>query len=103
MIKIKNNNLENIKFKIFFHVSPKALADKAFLIFLGLLLISLIIGVVIFNKYNNLIKKTPQVSKASIQFKEQAYEKIMSIWQLKEEKFKAADSNKYPDPFKALP
>ena len=45
MFKFKKNNFKNIKIKLkmSFHVSPKDLADKVFLIFLGLLSIALIV------------------------------------------------------------
>ena len=101
MLKIKNINLNNIK--ISFNISPKILADKAFLIFLGFLSIALIIGTVIFYKYTNLIKESSSTSKESPQFNEKAYNNILTVWQTKEEKLKAIDSKKYQDPFNLIP
>jgi len=99
MSKFKKINLKNIKVKIFFRISPETLADKAFLIFLGLLSIALILGAVIFYKYSNLIRENPSASKESPQFKEEAYEDVLRVWQEKEEKLGVIDLKKYPDSF----
>ncbi|MFA4998578.1 MAG: hypothetical protein WC514_00945 [Candidatus Paceibacterota bacterium] len=101
MPKFKKISLKNIK--VSFHASPKALADKAFLIFLGLFFVALIIGALVFYKYNNLIKESPSISKGSLQFKEEAYRDILTIWQIKEERLRLIDLKKYSDPFNAIP
>jgi len=97
MSKSKNINLKNIK--ISFRISSKVLADKAFLIFLVFLSIALILGTVIFYKYNTLIKESSSISKESSQFNEKVYNDILAVWQAKEEKLEAIDSKKYQDPF----
>jgi hypothetical protein len=92
MIKLKKINLKNIK--ISFRISPKTLADKAFLIFLGLLSIALILGAVIFYKYSNLIKESPSVYRESPQFKEEAYKDVLRVWQEREGKLGVIDLKK---------
>jgi hypothetical protein len=101
MLKSKNINLKNIK--ISFRISSKVLADKAFLIFLGFLSIALILGTVIFYKYSNLIKESSSTPKESSQFNEKAYNNILTVWQVKEEKLRAIDLKKYQDPFNLIP
>jgi len=88
--------------KISFRISPKALADKAFLIFLGLLLIVLLFGAIVFYKYNNLINNSSSASKEVPKFKETSYKEILRAWQEKEEKLKVIDLKKYPDLFSPI-
>ena len=97
MPKLKKISLK--KNKISFHVSPKTLADKAFLIFLGFFFVALVIWGLFFYKYNNLIKENPSIFKGSLQFKEEAYKDILTIWQIKEERLRLIDLKKYSDPF----
>jgi cbb3-type cytochrome oxidase subunit 3 len=77
------------------------LADKAFLTFLGLFFVALILGAVIYYQYNILAKREEaQAIKGYLQFKEGTYQNISRIWQEREKNFKGADSKEYLNPFK---
>jgi cbb3-type cytochrome oxidase subunit 3 len=77
------------------------LADKAFLTFLGLFFVALILGAVIYYQYNILAKREEaQAIKGYLQFKEGTYQNISRIWQEREKNFKGADSKEYPNPFR---
>lgn len=95
--KIKLNKIITFSRKV-----PRAIAERAFLYFLLLFLISLILGGLIFYQYNILTKRK-EVMRAgnSLQFEEKAYEDVLKIWQEREKIFKEAGTKKYFDIFKA--
>lgn len=79
----------------------KTLAERAFLVSLGLFAFALIVGGLIFYQYNILVPKTePPLSEEPFQFQEKTYQKVLKIWQEKEKRFEEADSKKYPNPFR---
>ncbi|MBI2038559.1 MAG: hypothetical protein HYT19_01380 [Candidatus Nealsonbacteria bacterium] len=86
---------------IFLRKAPKAIAERAFLSFLLLFLVSLVLGGLILYQYHILTKKK-EVTRLEnpIQFQEETYENILKIWQEREKKFKEAGSKKYFDIFK---
>ena len=89
------------KIEVFLKKLPKILGEKAFLTYLGLLILALILGGFIFYQYNILAKKTEvQITEKLLRFEEEVYNKVLKIWQEKEEKFEGADLKKYPDPFR---
>lgn len=78
----------------------KWIAEHAFLVFLISVLAALIFGGIMFYKYNILVqKKEPEVREAPLQFKKDIYQNILTEWRQREERFEAADSKEYPDPF----
>lgn len=80
---------------------PRTLAEKALLVFLGLLLIALIFGGIIFYQYNILVKKREvQIIEEPLQFREKTYQNILQIWQEREKKFQQAELKVYPNPFR---
>jgi len=84
----------------FFKKLPRALAEKAFLVFLLLFFFGLIIGSIIFYKYNVLTKKVAtQATKEQIKFNSQDYQEVLNIWQNQESLFNQADAKEYPNPF----
>ncbi len=88
------------KIKDFFKKLLPRAAEHCFLVFLVLVFISLIIGSLQFYQYSFLAEKSePEISKAKIQFKENLYQKILSEWQNREERFETAETKEYPDPF----
>ena len=98
---IKLPKLKTKKIKDFFKKLLRALGEKVFLTFLGLLLISLILGGIVFYKYSILIKKTkPKIIEKPLQFKEKTYQEVLKIWQEKEKRFEDTDFKIYPDPFR---
>ena len=88
------------KVLMFFKKLPWLMGEHAFLAFLVLFLISLIIGGILFYKYNILIQKMkPEVIESPFQFEEAAYRKILEEWEIREKKFAEAQFKEYPDPF----
>jgi len=89
------------KIKGFLKRLLRTLGEKAFLSFLGLLLISLIFGGIIFYQYNILVKRTEvQIQEIPLQFQEKAYQNILKIWQEREERFNGTETKQYSDLFK---
>lgn len=78
----------------------RALAEHAFLFFLALIFIGLIMGGFLFYRYSFLAEKAePEITQEPVQFKENLYQKILEEWQVKEEKFEEAESKQYFNPF----
>jgi len=96
--------LKKIKIKkigSFLKKLPRILGERAFLTFLGLMILSLILGAIVFYKYSFLKKKIePQITERPLKFKEKTYEDVLKIWQEREERFKKADLKEYPNPFR---
>lgn len=91
--------IKNIKY--FFQRLPRALAEKAFFTFLCLFLIALIMAGLVFYKYSILAKKTElKASDQQIVFPEETRRSVLKFWEEREEKFDAADSRNYLNPFK---
>lgn len=79
---------------------PKTLAQKSFLTILLLFFISLALGVFVYYKYVFLVKSgEPQAVEKLFQLNEQAYQGVLTEWQEKEAKFRAADLKEYPNLF----
>jgi hypothetical protein len=84
---------------------PKILAEHVFLTLLGGLLLSLLLGAIIFYQYSVLVlKQTPEiiVIEKSLKFDKEIYEVVLNEWQKRKEKFLEADTKKYPDPFNII-
>lgn len=88
------------KIKNFFKKLPRRAAEHCFLAFLILVFIVLIIGSLQFYQYSFLTEKSePEISKAKIQFEENLYQKILSEWQNREERFEFTEQKEYSNPF----
>lgn len=99
MLKFKK--IEGKKIGVFLKKLPKVLGEKAFLTYLGLLVLALILGGFIFYQYNILAKKTEvQVTEKLLGFEKEVYDKVLKIWQEKEENFEGADFKEYPNLFR---
>lgn len=99
MVKLKAIRSKGVK--EFFKKLPITLAKKAFLTFLGLFTLSLILGAIIFYQYNILAKKIePEAPEKPFRFESKTYQSILGIWQEKEQRFKETDSKQYPNLFK---
>ena len=100
-MKIEIFKIETKKIKKFLKGLPRVLAERAFLTFLFLFLMVLIIGGIVFYKYNVLAKKAePQILEQPLQFQEKTYQSVLKVWQEKEKRFKAADFKEYLNPFR---
>jgi len=89
------------KIKIFFKKLPRILGENTFLTFLFLLLISLILGGIIFYKYSILAEKAePQIIEKPLQFEEKIYQKILNEWEARGRRFEETELKEYPDLFR---
>ena len=69
------------------------LADHAFFAFLFLFFISLILGAIMFYRYDILVQQIePEPEVALIEFKEELYQDVLKEWQVRQEKFDSAAS-----------
>lgn len=97
-MKIKKIRFDKIK--VVFGKLPRILGEKAFLTFLGLLVVFLVFGAFLFYKYIFLVEKAqPEVIEGSLQFNERLFQKILEKSRDKQEKFKETETKKYPDAF----
>lgn len=86
--------------KDFFKGLPKALAEEAFLTYLGLLVLGLIFSGIIFYKYGILVKKIePKITERPLQFDEKTFQEVLKILTQKEKEFQQADFKEYQNPF----
>jgi len=93
------NNFQKIKDSLF--VSCRYLAERAFLVFLGLVLVSLILGGCLFYKCSFLIDKNePEISGITVQFEEDVYQKVVVQLQDRQMRFEEAGQKEYVDIFK---
>lgn len=91
------------KIKIFFKKLPRLIAERAFLSYLILFLISLISGGFILYQYNILAnKKEVKILENHLQFDEKTYKDVLNIWQERERKFKESGTKKYFDIFQEI-
>jgi len=92
----KQKIIKSKQIKVFVKKLPKKLAEKAFLTFLGLFVLSLIFGSFIFYKYS-INQKTELIEngKIGLKFKSETYQKILQIWKNNEEQFEKIDSKQY--------
>lgn len=98
MPKIKGS----AKLKMFFLRLPKFLAQRAFLTFLLLFLISLMLGSLVFYRYSLAKKEMPQTQALPLQFKEKTYENLLTIWRERGERFEESKTKTYPNLFQPL-
>ena len=101
MPKIRKIKLNKIK--SFFEKLPKNLAQEPFLTFLGLLVIALFLGGVIFYFYSILIEIPSEFDlekEGAFEFDKNTYQKIIDEWQLRNNRFSEINLKEYPDIFK---
>ena len=97
----KLKQIKSKKIKDFLKKLPRTLGKRAFLTFFVFLLFALIAGFLFFYKYSVLAEKEiPEIFGNPLQFKETTFQKVLEVWQEKEERFEAADTKEYPDPFR---
>ncbi|MEK9134889.1 MAG: hypothetical protein AAB451_01105 [Patescibacteria group bacterium] len=79
------------------------MAERAFLSYLILFLISLIFGGFIFYQYNILMNKEEVKAPANpLKFDEKIYKDVLNIWQEREKKFGETGTKKYFDIFQEI-
>lgn len=88
------------KIKDFLKKLLETLGVFAFFTFLVLLAFSLVLGAFIFYKYSFLVEKARiEDLEKPLQFKEKTYQKLLEVWQEREERFEEADFKQYSNPF----
>lgn len=98
MKKTKFNNIKNFLKKL-----PWIFGENTLLTFFGFLILSLILGALIFYQYTVLAEKqTAEFIEKTFEFKEDAYQEVLKTWQEKEESFKRADFKDYLNPFRLI-
>ena len=98
MFKLKKIKLKKIK-KVFQSL-PRILTENILLTFLGLLIISLILGFIIFYQINTLIETSIEIEGKPLEFNEETYQKVLKEWQERDKIFSEADFKEYPNPFR---
>lgn len=90
-----------IKIKKFLRETSRRAAQHLFLTFMILIFIAAILGLAVFYKYGILPQKSdPELGGELIRFDENIYQKVLKEWQSRQERFEAAKTKKYPNPFK---
>lgn len=75
-------------------------AERSFLLSLSLILLSLLIGGLIFYEYYiQVINKDPEVSEVTLKINNQAYQDIISAWEERQKKLDEVDLKNYLNPF----
>lgn len=88
------------KVKTFLTKLPWIIAEHAFLACLILFILALALGGFLFYKYNLLAQKVElEILDQTLQLREETYQEVLKAWQEQEQKFQAADTKQYPNPF----
>jgi len=76
------------------------ITGHAFLVFMFLFLVSLILGGTMFYKYGIVaLRAEPEPEAVSVRFQEKVYQEILKEWQIREKRFKTADYKEIPELF----
>ncbi len=98
MINLKIFQLK--KFQAFFRKLPIFLGENAFGIFLGLLLLSLVFGGIVFLRYYTLSEQEiPKVTDGQLRFDNETYQEILEIWRERDQEFEKTTLKEYFSPF----
>lgn len=77
-----------------------SLTERLFLSYVVLILISLLIGLAFFYKYNILPQRVEPELSPVIKFEERIYRQVLDEWQSRGERFELAKTKKYPGLFR---
>ncbi|MDP2663910.1 MAG: hypothetical protein Q8P08_00420 [bacterium] len=96
------SRIELKKIQSFFKKLPKVLVKNMFLSYLGFLLVSFVIGFVIFYYYSLSVEQSFEISEDELlKFDRDTYQKVLFEWQKRNERFSQIETKEYPNPFKA--
>ena len=96
----KSQTLKFAQLKIRLKKLPKKLAEKAFLSFLGLFILSVVFGGFIFYSYGVAPEEEIlDTGKTGLQFKSDLYDQVLEIWDDDEQSFEKTDTKQYPNLF----
>ena len=95
-----SKQLKFVKIKEFLSAALKLAAERLFFTFIILILIALLLGLSAFYKYGILPQKAkPEIGAGSVRFEENIYQKILEEWASRGERFEAAKTKEYLNPF----
>jgi len=93
--------IEAKKINKFLSKAPEAIARHPFCACCLLFLLSILIGAILFYKYDFLAQKTPPlITGKKVLLNEEAYNNVLMIWGEQEERFEEVDFKTYSSPFK---
>ena len=79
---------------------PRVLAERSFLASLLFLLLALVLGGILYYRYDFLASKNePQPNEVSLKLQREAYLSVLTEWQEGLTKFESADFKNWSDPF----
>lgn len=88
------------KIKVFFSKLPRILGERAFLTFLGFLIIFLIFGAFLFYKYIFSVERAqPEILEKPLQFNEKLFQEILEKFEERAKKLEETELKEYPNPF----
>jgi hypothetical protein len=99
MIKIKPIKLKKVEYAL--KRLPRRAAEKPFMAFSVLLLLALLLGGLTFYFYSGLSSYPVEPEEEQLEFDKATYQKVLSDWQMRNERFSQIENSEYPDPFKA--
>lgn len=86
--------------EVFCRALPRVLAEKSFLTSLLFIFFALVLGGILYYRYDFLASKNePQPNEISLKLQNEAYLSVLSEWQERQDKFEAADFKNWPDQF----
>ncbi|KKU86543.1 MAG: hypothetical protein A2667_02125 [Candidatus Wildermuthbacteria bacterium RIFCSPHIGHO2_01_FULL_47_27] len=78
---------------------PEVLAKNAFLINIFLIILTLIVGGILYMRIDFIIRASPPELDSPVRFKEEAYQRILQTLNEREEEFQTAAGKTYQDIF----
>lgn len=95
-MKLNLNKIKKVSIKL-----PIILAENPFRVSIFFIVLALIIGGLMFYKYNLLAKEAkPQIIESSFQFKEKILQEVINEWDKRNIRYDGADSKQYPNLFR---
>lgn len=95
--------IEFKKLKNFLKGLPRALAEKALLALLALIVFALILGALVFYNYSFLAeRKEPILEKEALEFREDLFQRFLGEYQAREKRFQGTGAKAYPDLFRPI-
>lgn len=101
-IMFKRKKIKFKELKKIFKKSPRVLAGRSFLFFLGLFFVVSVFGAAVFYYYINLTKISGEIveKEKRLNFDAETQQKVLEEWQKRNERFLETDFKNYSDPFK---
>ena len=92
-----------VKLKNFFQKLPEVLAEHAFLTFLALTVLALVVTAFSFYQYRAMSQEPKyQIGKKVVKLNQENYQEVLEKWQKRQEKFEQASQKQFLDPFQEI-